>query len=328
MEQQQTEPMEAVIIPEREVTTSISKNFIEANTKNVGLLHLKNDCTIPVFSKDNECTISHQEFIEAMLECAQSFFKEHSVSLPVIRASHVVKGRIPSAIGKPVKELMEHEKTIYYERMMFAFEIPSISETINGNELKLTIGGIRAYNQENLYSKKSFEKFKVFIGFNNRVCTNLCISTDGYAGDIKVATVSELKKAVFSIFENYNMQLHLKGMEELPNYSISESQFAQLIGKIRLYNYLPKEERQLLAPMRFTDSQINTIAKDYYGDRSFCRDFKGEINLWQLYNLFTGSNKSSYIDSFLERSVNAHEFVQTLGNSLENKSYNWFLHYN
>jgi len=68
---------------------------------------------------------------------------------------------------------------LYYERMAFVIEIPEISEVINGNKLSLAIGGVRAYNQENLYGKKSIEKFKVFIGFQNKVCLNLCISTDG-----------------------------------------------------------------------------------------------------------------------------------------------------
>ncbi|WP_343671721.1 DUF3871 family protein [Chitinophaga sp.] len=35
-------------------------------------------------------------------------------------------------------------------------------------------------------------------------------------------------------------------------------------------------------------------------DDSFCREVDGSINLWTLYNLFTGANKSSYIDTFLE----------------------------
>ena len=44
--------------------------------------------------------------------------------MPSIRVSHQIKGRVPSAIGKPVKELKENEKTIYYERMAFLIEIP------------------------------------------------------------------------------------------------------------------------------------------------------------------------------------------------------------
>ena len=41
--------------------------FIEANTKEVTIEHLKNDCIVPVFSKDNEITISHPHFIESVL---------------------------------------------------------------------------------------------------------------------------------------------------------------------------------------------------------------------------------------------------------------------
>ncbi|MCC4212258.1 DUF3871 family protein [Leeuwenhoekiella parthenopeia] len=42
-----------------------SNSFIKANTKGVSLSHLKEDCVIPVFSKDNEITISHSQFVEA-----------------------------------------------------------------------------------------------------------------------------------------------------------------------------------------------------------------------------------------------------------------------
>ena len=36
-----------------------ANHFIEANTQEVTLNHLKNDCITPVFSKDNELTINH-----------------------------------------------------------------------------------------------------------------------------------------------------------------------------------------------------------------------------------------------------------------------------
>ena len=36
--------------------------FIEANTKEVSIRHLQSDCVVPVFSKDNEVTISHPAF--------------------------------------------------------------------------------------------------------------------------------------------------------------------------------------------------------------------------------------------------------------------------
>jgi len=83
------------------------KPFIEANTKQVSLYHLKNDCITPVFSKDNEVTISHNQFIETMWECVQRMFRGDTVDNPEIRVSHIVKGRTPEAIHKAVHELTE-----------------------------------------------------------------------------------------------------------------------------------------------------------------------------------------------------------------------------
>ena len=137
--------------------------FIEANTKEVTMQYLKEECITPVFSKDNEVTISHSSFIETVWEAANKVFSNERIEEPAIRVSHVIKGRIPEAIHKPVNQLLESDKTIYFERMMFCFEIPTIYEDIAGNRLNLTIGGVRAYNHENLYSKKGTEKFKVFV---------------------------------------------------------------------------------------------------------------------------------------------------------------------
>ena len=69
--------------------------FIEANTKPVSCEHLQKDCIIPVFSKDNEVTISHQSFIAAIQEAAYRVFPFDTIGTPSIRVSHIVKGRIP-----------------------------------------------------------------------------------------------------------------------------------------------------------------------------------------------------------------------------------------
>ena len=189
------------IVDEHEIVSSTKRNFIEANTIEVSLEHLKNECTIPVFAKDNETTISHYEFINVTKDIIQEALGYQGNLKSDIRVSHVIKGRTPSAIGKPAKDLLEHEKTIYYERMAFVFEIPEITEIVNGNKLSLCVGGVRAYNQENLFSKKSIEKFKIFIGFQNKVCTNLCISTDGLIDDLRVSSIHELGVKINSLFE-------------------------------------------------------------------------------------------------------------------------------
>lgn len=273
--------------------------FIEANTKEVTIEHLKDDCIVPVFSKDNEITISHPNFIESVWEAANRVFPSESIELPEIRVSHIIKGRTPEAIHKSVKDLLEEDKTIYYERMMFCFEIPSIHEDIAGNRLNLTIGGVRSYNHENLYSKKGMEKFKLFIGFKNLVCCNMCVSTDGFKSELKVMDVNGLLNTAMQLFQEYNAAKHLYYMGAFKDSFMTEHQFAQFLGKSRLYQYLPNEQRRLLPQMLMTDTQIGIVAKSFYHDDNFSLpDNQKEISMWNVYNLLTGANKSSYIDNF------------------------------
>jgi len=300
--------------------------FIEANTKEVEMSHLKEDCIIPVFSKDNEVTISHQSFIGSVYDAAKQVFPYEEISDPAIRVSHVVKGRIPEAIHKPVSQLLESDKTIYYERMMFCFDVPSIFQEINGCRLNLTIGGVRAYNEQNLYSRKSPEKFKLFIGFKNMVCCNLCVSTDGYKASIRVMEIAALLSSAVELFHSYDIMKHLKLMEAFQGCRMTESQFAQFLGRCRLYQYLPSAERKKLPELLLTDTQIGLVANAYYHDEAFCKSEDGSIDLWRMYNLFTGANKSSYIDNFLDRADNATNVTTGLARALYgDKEYSWFL---
>ena len=318
--------VEDIQVADFNVIQGHSNQFIEANTKETTLHHLKNDCIIPVFSKDNELTISHTNFIETVFEAANKVFPRERINTPEIRVSHVIKGRTPEAAHKSVNELLDSDKTIYYERMAFVMEIPSIHEDINGNSLNLSIGGVRSYNLENLYSKKAAEKFKVFIGFKNLVCCNLCISTDGFKEEIRVMSHLELLQQVISLFRLYNVSRHLQLMNSFRQHNLSEHQFAQLIGKSKLYQCLPPKERKQLPNLELTDSHINIIARNYYRNESFSRNGKNEIDLWNVYNLFTGANKSSYIDTFLGRAVNATDFIFGLTEALNGSSgYSWFI---
>ena len=204
--------------------------------------------------------------------------------------------------------------------------IPSITEVINGNEIALTIGGVRAYNQENLYSKKTFERFKFFVGFQNKVCCNMCVSSDGYVEDLRADSYIGMRSKLLEVLQNYEAESHLSSMKHLAEQNLTEHQFAQLIGKARLFNYLPKKNKLEIPELMLNDGQISTVAKDYYQDESFCRNDDGNINLWSVYNLFTQANKSSYIDTFLDRNVNAFEFSNGLAMALNGGSnYHWFL---
>jgi hypothetical protein len=307
-----------------DLTTS-PKQFILANTVEMCYSELSKDHIIPVFVKDNEPLISHADFIDATIDIANQIFGNSNVLHPAIRVSHPIKGRIPEAKDKPAKELLEFEKTIYYERCMFLLEVPSINKTINGNKLNLVVGGVKSYHLDNLYNKKgSDEHFKIFIGFENKVCTNLCVWSDGVVLDLKVKNQAQLMKAIFDLINGFNMDNYLNELERIANHSITEHQFATLLGRCKMYQYLNSYEKKKIPTLLFGDAHINQIAKDYYFDPHF-KGNDAVVSLWNVYNLFTGANKSSYIDTFVARSSNAFDFIRILAIDLENGNENWFL---
>jgi hypothetical protein len=280
---------------------------------------------VPVFAKDNETTISHFQFIDEVYKAVSIFMDGMEISDPTIRVSHAIKGRIPSAIGKPVKELLQHEKTKYYDRCAFTIDVPSITREIGGNKLSLSIGGVRAYNQENLYSSKSLEKFKLFVGFKNWVCTNLCISTDGLMDSVKVSSTEELGYQVGNLLENFQLEEQLIQMERLVDVRLTESQFTLLVGKLRMLPFYDSNRNSRIVIATISDSQASSMVKDYHQDAYFKKVQDGSINLWSLYNIMTAANKSSYIDKNIQRNANCFELVKHLAKSIKTGTDSWYL---
>ena len=316
---------EAVIVEETIIRTPSNLHFIEANTYEVNLQHLRADCITPVFAKDNELTINHAQFVETIQDAVKDYFRGEIVDDAAIRVSHIIKGRIPEAIHKPANQLLESDKTIYYERCAFSIDVPSIWQDVNGNRLNLSIVGVRAYNHTNLMSKKVPETFRLAIGFKNQVCCNMCITSDGYKDDLRVNNTRELYQAALILFNQFNpaKQIHL--MQQLGNTSMTEHQFCTFLGKSRLYQCLSNNAQKHLPRMLLTDTQINSVAKSYITDKNF-GGIGGELNMWQFYNLLTGANKSSYIDSFLDRSLNASEIALGINAALHgDENYRWFI---
>ena len=67
------------------------------------------------------------------------------------------------------------------------------------------------------------------------------------------------------------------------------------------------------------------MEKIYIQDENF-GSMDNDLSMWNLYNLLTGANKSSYIDSFLDRSLNATEIAVGLNAALHgDQRYKWFI---
>ena len=105
-------------------------NFIESNTSSISLEELSEKSIVPTFA-DNTLTISHQSFIQSVLEAGKNVFGELT---PVeIRVSHQINGRVPTALHKKTSELTDDEKTVYYQRMAFVCHVAALSRNVNAN---------------------------------------------------------------------------------------------------------------------------------------------------------------------------------------------------
>ena len=116
--------------------TRAAVNFLEANTEAITIEELATKCVVPTWA-NMESTIAHQDFINCVHEAAKDFYHGESVTAPDVRVSHIVRSRVPSAAGKKASELLECEKTQFYQRLAFAFTIPTIWDTVRGEKLEL-----------------------------------------------------------------------------------------------------------------------------------------------------------------------------------------------
>jgi hypothetical protein len=312
-------------VVEQPVASSPLVSFLDANTNSITLDELKTQCVVPTWA-NQELTISHQDFIEAVYDAASTFYQGESITAPSIRVSHIVRGRTPDALGKKASELLECEKTQFYQRLAFAFTIPTIYETINGQRLELCVGGVRNYNDLNLYrSSKGVEKFSVFVGWRVRICSNQVLTGDGVKLSLEVMDLKQLYQQVMELFYSFNPAKDIHLMQQLSNTTLTETQFAQIVGRMRLYQAIPQGLSRKIPRLLITDSQINNVCRGYYNNP----DFGGQgdaISMWNFHNLLTEANKTSYIDSYLSRAVNATEVSVGLNNALHgDTTYQWFL---
>jgi hypothetical protein len=304
-------------------------NFIESNTSAVTFEELTEKSIVPTFA-DMALTISHQAFIKSVIEAGKTIFGELT---PVeIRVSHQINGRIPSALHKKTSELRDNEKTIYYQRMAFVCHVAGLTRFINGQPVHLCIGGVRAYNEDKLFGRESPMKFKIFVGWQVRVCSNLCLTCDGFTGNFDALTASDIKERALQLFSGFDPHKdeNLRTLEALGNTRITEEQFCGIIGRLRLYQALPTATRNELGlpNVILGDQAVNAVVRGYVENPNFKKeDDIDTITLWQLLQLFNEAVKQTYIDKWLERNQNCTDFTFGIQQAIDgsNPAYDWFL---
>ena len=321
------EIIEAEVIEDDEDWGDDHPNFIESNTQAITLEELATKNVIPTFS-DNSLTISHQNFIGAVSKIAEQVFGELT---PVeIRVSHPIIGRVPSAQHKKASELTDEEKTVFYQRMAWVCHVKNLTREINGQIVHLCIGGVRAYNEDKLYNRQSAMKFKIFAGWKIRVCSNLCLTCDGNSGTIECLTEADIMQKSLELFTAFNPHKEdtLRLLENLSSTAISEEQFCQIIGRMRLYQFLPLTEQKQLPPLTIGDQAVNAMVKNYISNPNFGKKEGEDFTAWNLMQLANEAVKQSYIDKWLDRNQNCTDFAIGIQKALkgeDTEGYSWFL---
>ena len=322
-------PIEVVTLEANELIKPLIKparpNFLEANTNAISIEELTVNCVVPTWA-NQELTISHQDFINTIECAAHATFYNDEFSDTDIRVSHIVRGRIPSAINKPAKDLLDSEKTQFYQRLAFAFTVPTIWDKIDGKRMELCIGGVRNYSDLNLYrASRGVEKFSIFIGWRMNICSNQVLSGNGVKLQMEISHIEQLYKEAYNLFHSFIPEQGAYFLNKLTESRLTETQFAQIVGRMRLYQALPNNVQKSIPKLLITDSQVNSICRDYYSCPNFGKK-DNSISMFDFLNLLTAANKSSYIDSYIQRGVNATEVANGINNALYGDSkYAWFL---
>lgn len=71
-------------------------------------------------------------------------------------------------------------------------------------------------------------------------------------------------------------------MQTLGNAYLTEHQFAEILGKMRLYQCLPPHYQKSVPKLLITDTQINSVAKAYMQDENF-GSFGNDLSMWKFY---------------------------------------------
>ena len=260
---------DATIVVEDVVRTRAAVNFLEANTEAITIEELASKCVVPTWA-NMESTIAHQDFINCVHEAAKDFYHGEFVTTPDVRVSHIVRSRVPSAAGKKASELLECEKTQFYQRLAFAFTIPTIWETVRGEKLELCVGGVRNYSDLNLYrASKGLEKFSVFVGWRVVICSNQVLTGEGVKFNMEVSNINELYRNVLELLHSFNPAKDIHLLHALSETYLTETQFAQVVGRMRMFQALPSAQQKRMPQLLITDSQINNVCRDFYRSEHF-----------------------------------------------------------
>lgn len=304
-------------------------NFIESNTQGISFDELTEKNVIPTFA-DGTLTLSSGSIIKATMKAAEEVYGELT---PVeIRVSHRIQGRTPEAMNKPASELQDEDITTFWQRMAFVCHVKTLTRSINGVDVNLVIGGTRSYSEDKLFGRPTPSKMKLFVGWMVKICSNGCLTCDGNSGTIECLTEADVYEKALALFHSFDPEKEntLELLRDLGATRISEQEFCNIIGRLRLYQALPAAEQNVLPKVILGDQAVNKVTQGYVSNPNFgLKEGADSISLWELLQLANEAVKQgAYIDNWLDRNQNCTDFVLGIQRAIlgtDQEGYDWFL---
>jgi hypothetical protein len=141
----------------------------------------------------------------------------------------------------------------------------------------------------------------------------------------------DIYKQALALFNQFNpiKDVVLHDLESLGETKVTEQQFANILGRLRLYQFIPSADVKAMGLPIITmgDQAVTQAAKNYMCNPNFGKQEDEEITCWQLLNIFNEACKNAYIDRFLERNQEATDLAFGIQKSIqgEGSQYDWFL---
>ena len=123
--------------------------------------------------------------------------------------------------------------------------------------------------------------------------------------EIYTSNTDDLYLDVYNLCASFHPEREVQKLQVWADTYLSEVQFWEFIGKVRSDFYNPKMDTSSW----LGDQQMAKVVRGYFMDEHFACKEDGRISLWNLYNLLTEANKSSYVDSFLDRYTGIEQLI-------------------
>lgn len=272
----------------------------------------------------NKALISHADFVEIARDVTYHIFRGEKITAPLICVSHPVYKSDANSTLMLARDKESGARPEYFQCMAFVIELPSIDESIGRDNVHMCLGGVSSMD-ERAFLLGAGQRLQLFAGFTVRGSRNTCVFREGLIPGLWIKEPHELRQAVYNLLCEYDACDQLRQLERMLHYSLSEQQFAHFLGKARLYELLPSQQKARYPELLFTDYQLQQVAEGYLQDRCAGSEKVGSISLWKLYNLLLSANKQSHIDLFLPRGANASSLIAGMATALERRRKHWFL---